>query len=435
MSNERRRASRRRIIPAALALCFVTVLCLPWTASVGSYGTLVPIPGREAIIRAPDNAALVELHIQPGQIVSAGTVIAHMGNLDLEEQIAQVRTEVARVNTDIDRLRGELGVQQQAQDTAEWQLAQRRREFAETQTEDRQIRGALLFHAGRQGGLRDTVLLAADSAPATRLPAALAAMEAEAHQLTAKLVEAERQLDRVRTLVSEGIAARAELDSAEAKRAALAFDVQAAQQRLQNAITEHRRRLDHGATDVNVARSNLLAARAQASNLDLQLAASLRLRHSLEDRLTLLGRKRAQFVLRAPLPGTVIGEDLPRMAGQYFPKGAEICRIAATHELLVRVQVPEQSLADVAVGSTVHVKTRAFPDRTFQGLVSRIGGESELDGNGQRCYRVELTIRNQDGMLRPGMTVFARVIFGRHSLGWVGVHKLKQALRPELWML
>ena len=32
-------------------------------------------------------------------------------------------------------------------------------------------------------------------------------------------------------------------------------------------------------------------------------------------------------------------------------------------------------------------------------------------------------------------TVFARVDFGRHILAWVAGHKLKQALRPEMWML
>jgi len=68
-------------------------------------------------------------------------------------------------------------------------------------------------------------------------------------------------------------------------------------------------------------------------------------------------------------------------------------------------------------------------------VVSKIGGESELDANGQRTYRVELTIQNEVGLLRPGMTVFARVDFGRHMVGWLLAHKLKQALRPEMWML
>src|SRR5262249_53374405 len=113
----------------------------------------------------------------------------------------------------------------------------------------------------------------------------------------------------------------------------------------------------------------------------------------------------------------------------------EICRIADIHELLVRVQVPEQVLEDVSVGQGVRVKTRAFPDRLFYGVVSRIGGEGELDSNQQRSYRVELTIQNKDGWLRPGMTVFARIDFGRRIIAWLAVHKLKQSLRPEVWML
>jgi hypothetical protein len=48
---------------------------------------------------------------------------------------------------------------------------------------------------------------------------------------------------------------------------------------------------------------------------------------------------------------------------------------------------------------------------------------------------VELTIQNPDGLLRPGMTVFARVEFGRRALACLLANKLKQALRPELWML
>jgi hypothetical protein len=44
-----------------------------------------------------------------------------------------------------------------------------------------------------------------------------------------------------------------------------------------------------------------------------------------------------QFELAAPHAGSVFGEDLPRMVGQYFQKGAEICRVADTRQLLVRI--------------------------------------------------------------------------------------------------
>jgi hypothetical protein len=37
--------------------------------------------------------------------------------------------------------------------------------------------------------------------------------------------------------------------------------------------------------------------------------------------------------------------------------------------------------------------------------------------------------------LRPGMTAFARIGFGRRMIVGILLHKLRQALRPELWMI
>jgi putative peptide zinc metalloprotease protein len=430
-TSERRGMGLRRFVPAAIGLCFVAVLCLPWQASVGSYGTLVAIPGREGIIRAPENASLIALHVQPGQQVARGLTIGRMGNLDLEEQIVQVRTELARVDTSIQRLSGELRVQQDTAESSGWQLAQRQREFHDVDSEEQQIRGRL------QAAGEATVVLAsyAPAPSAQSLPAALAALEADAAQLASRLAEANLQRDRSRKHFAEGLMARSTLDGDEAKSSALAFNLDAARQRLHAALIEHRRRQGSSENAVHIARSSLSAARAQGRSLSLQLQAAERLSHSLGERLALLERKRAEFVLAAPVEGTVFGEELPRMTGQYFVKGAEICRVAATHELLVRAHVAEQAVGDIAPGYPVRVKTRAFPNRVFRGVVSKIGGESELDANGQRTYRVEFTIQNEAGLLRPGMTVFSRVDFGRHMVGWVWAHKLKQALRPEMWML
>jgi putative peptide zinc metalloprotease protein len=421
---------RPRFVLAASALLVLAVLCAPWRASVGSYGILVALPGQETIVRAPENASLLALQVQPGQQVTRGQTLGRMGNLDVEEQIAQVRTDLARASAEEERLMGELGVQRDAAESSAWQLAQRRREFRDLDSEEQQIRRRTPPPAGTE------VVPASYVEPAEQsLPPALAALEAETQQLAARAAEASRQAQRDRTLHSEGLMARSELEAAEGKSAALAFDLDAARQRLRAALVEHQRRHSSVGTDVGVARAHLAATEAQEVNLLLQLNATRSVRNSLTERLGLLERKRAEFDLSVPRAGTVFGEDLPRMQGQYFMKGAEICRITATSELLVRVQAPEQAMGDIASGNLVRVKTRAFPDRVFRGAVSKIGGESELDPDGQRTYRVELTIQNPQGLLRPGMTVFARVDFGRRMVGWLLAHKLRQALRPEMWML
>jgi multidrug efflux pump subunit AcrA (membrane-fusion protein) len=83
----------------------------------------------------------------------------------------------------------------------------------------------------------------------------------------------------------------------------------------------------------------------------------------------------------------------------------------------------------------VRLKVRALPAQTFTGTVSKLGSESERDEQGQAVWRVELTIENQDGLLRPGMTAFARIDYGRQAIGRIFIHKLRQTLRPELWLL
>ena len=422
----------RRFVPAGVALLMLAALFMPWTASVGSYGTLAAIPGRESVIRAPENASLVVLSVQPGQQVAAGAGIGQMANLDMEEQIARVRTELAGAEAESQRLSGERAVQQEAAMMAEWQLVQRRREFRDVDGEAEQIQRR--YQGGKPRGVRFELVALAEPA-VSPLPPALAAMEAETGRLQAELIEARRRWERARALSKEGILARSELDVAERRAASFSSELEAAKEKLNAALIDHERRHASAQTEVNVARANVSTAAARASSLTLQIEAARRLQESLAGRLAVLERKRAQFAISSPRDGTLFGEDLPRMLGQYFAKGAEICRIADVREVLVRVQVGEESLSDIRLGQNVRVKTRTFPDRVFRGTVSKLGGEGEVNENGQRTYRLEFTIRNEEGLLRPGMTVFTRADFGRHPVLWLLAHKLKQALRPEMWML
>jgi putative peptide zinc metalloprotease protein len=420
----------RRFVPVSLALCAAAPLCTPWRASVGSYGTLTAIPGREAIIRAADGGSLTILNVTPGQHLAAGAAIGRLANVDLEEQRLQARAERARVDAEIDRLNGELRVERTEAMSAQYQLAQRSREFRDVDDEERQI--ALRLHSAPPTPLSHVSNTAVDT---PQFPPAMAMLEAAAESMRTKLGEVMAQRDRARSLYAEGILSQSDLDAIEAKSSSALLDAIAAREQLKAALVEHERAHAVKATDLNLAGSSLSARREQASTLTVQLEAARRLDASLAERVALLERKQAQFALIAPVPGILFGEELPRLIGHYFSKGDEICRVADTRELLVRVFVAEQALGDVALGQPVRMRTRALPDQTFRGVVSKIGDESELDANGQRAYRVELTVDNSDGRLRPGMTAFARIDFGRHLVGWLLAHKLKQALRPELWLL
>ena len=425
---------RRRLIPLSIALLIVVVLLLPWSASVGNYGLLVAMPDREAIIRAPEAATLVQLNVKPGDQLADGAVIGKLGNLDVEEQITEVQTDLARVQADYDRLLGELRVRGETALRAEVAQQQRQRDFAEIDAEQRQIRSHEL---PQPSGLRVIAISNNQFADErqTAYPAALAALQAEAEAQRAQLNEAAAQRDRLRTLHAQGLIPRSELDAQEARAATLAAAFDAARQRLGAALTEHRRRHAGTATELRLAETDTGAERLNVEKLSRELRSQRELLTTLETRRAVLTRKRAQFDLTTPRAGWVFGEELSRLTGQFFQKGAEICRVADTRQLLLRVNVPEREIGDVRTGAAVRLKMRAYPDRIFRGVVSKIGGESESDPQGQTAYRVELTIENGEGMLRPGMTAFARIDFDRQMIGRILLHKLRQALRPELWML
>jgi putative peptide zinc metalloprotease protein len=437
------RPSRRVLVPLAIGLLIIAALLVPWNVSIGNYGTLIAIPGQEAIIRAPENATLISLHIQPGQQVASGAFIGEMNSLELEEQLNQLESELARAQADYDRLLGEQRIHSEAAARAALQQSQRQHEYDQLHIEQQQIAaqrpaesvvGTELMIASASTA-RLSIPASQPVMAATRYPAALAVLQAEVDLRRARLEEARSQRDRARQLGGQGLLSRSELDAAETRATTLALELSAARARLEAALVDHQRKHTNAFTEVNLARADLGAAVVRIEKLGGELRAITALIKTLGDRRELLRRRRARFVLVTPRAGAVFGEELPRLVGQYFQKGAEICRIADTRRLLVRIQVPEREIGAVRVGQAVRLKARAFPDQVFCGAVLKIGLESEPDQHRQATYRVELTIENSNGLLRPGMTAFARIDFDRQRVGRILFDKLKGVLRPELWLL
>jgi putative peptide zinc metalloprotease protein len=443
---------RRRLVPLAIALFVILILCMPWNASVGAYGALVAVPGRESIIRAPESARLIELRVRPGDMVASGAEIGRMSDLELEEQLAQAQVELDRAIADHDRLLGELRAREESISRAELNLSQRRRDYDESDSERRQIEDRERAEPNTLKYLTASVVPTASAAAGPpdggrpgaptvdyptypSYPAAIAVLQSEADLRQARFSEAALRLDRTRRLYAQGLTPRSELEKAETFASTLALEGAAARQRLEAFLIEHRRRHAGLATEMRLARSDLGAERLQSLKLNGEIRAVSALISTLTDRRDLLRRRLAQFALVTPGAGAVFGEELPRMVGQYFPKGGEICRVADTSQMLARIRASEREIGDVRVGNPVRLKVGSYPDQVFRGRVAKIGGESETDQNNQPVYRVELVIENTDNLLRPGMTAFARIDFGRRMIGAILLHKLKQALRPELWMI
>ncbi|HEX4946504.1 MAG TPA: efflux RND transporter periplasmic adaptor subunit [Blastocatellia bacterium] len=408
---------KRKVFFALLVLIVVSIFLFPWEATVGSYGTLTPTKEKEAIITAPEGGIATVL-VKPGEAVTAGKEIARLHNPDLSSDLIALRADLVKAETEYERLLGDIKVKQQDTTRAAEQLNETTRLARELSNEQRQIL------ARKLGGQQKDI----------DYPAAMAVLQSDIDLKKSRLDDAETQVNRARQLFRDNLIPKSDLEAAETKVITLRHEVEAARERLQNAIVEHRREVERTTSNARINQTELQAAQSAVAKTTTELESIRRLLDTLREKEQVLLTKQTSVLLTAPRDGTIFGENLLELNGKYLAKGAEVCRVASTAQMRVRIQVPEREIGDVKEGAEVRLKARALPDRVFTGRVDKIGGEAEPDENKQMTYRVELLVDNQDGALKPGMTAFARISFGRKTVGWILWHKIKQALRPELWL-
>jgi len=106
--------------------------------------------------------------------------------------------------------------------------------------------------------------------------------------------------------------------------------------------------------------------------------------------------------LRAPFSGRLGIREIN--LGQFVQNGDKIVSLQSLNPIFVDFLLPQQLISSQAVGQKILLRTDAYPDRVFEGELTAIN--SEVDRI-TRNIRLQGTLKNPDGALRPGM--FARV--------------------------
>jgi membrane fusion protein (multidrug efflux system) len=110
----------------------------------------------------------------------------------------------------------------------------------------------------------------------------------------------------------------------------------------------------------------------------------------------------AKKTIRAPFAGRLGIRSVN--LGQYVNAGDAIVSLQSLDPVYVDFNLPEQHLSQVRRTMAVRITTDATPDRTFTGAVTALNPEVNAS---TRNIRIQATVPNRDGDLRPGM--FARV--------------------------
>jgi multidrug efflux pump subunit AcrA (membrane-fusion protein) len=166
---------------------------------------------------------------------------------------------------------------------------------------------------------------------------------------------------------------------------------------------------DREATGAEVVTAERLAsqasARGDAAEEQLQRARADALRRE----MAILGDQLALTTLRAPVSGVVLTPHVGERAGTWLEEGDLVLTLGRTDTLELEFGVDQRDIARVRPGQEVRFRVDALPQRTLTGRVTSVG-QLPADTAGEVYYPVRAAVPNPDGLLKPDMTAYARVL-------------------------
>ncbi|MBL8759343.1 MAG: efflux RND transporter periplasmic adaptor subunit [Phycisphaerae bacterium] len=225
---------------------------------------------------------------------------------------------------------------------------------------------ALPFREGERVKGGDIVVKLDARDLAAALESAQASERAERARLEgaeATLARAEQELARQRELSRTGDSARNLLESAESEARRARSSVESSRQ------------------SIEIAKANIARAQKDLENTEI----------------------------RAPFDGIItklnaeVGELV--VVGTLNNAASVIMEIADLEVMLLKARVDESNIAPIKAGQRASVYINAFRDRTFEGVVDRVGLKRQVDRDGTGYYEVEVLVKKPEGqLLYSGLT-------------------------------
>jgi GAF domain-containing protein/multidrug resistance efflux pump len=168
-------------------------------------------------------------------------------------------------------------------------------------------------------------------------------------------------------------------------------------------------RADREATAAEAASADRLASLA-ASRGDPSEERLHRIRaEALRREVALLDEEVELTTLRAPIGGTVLTPRVQELVGRSIEEGDQLLALGRTDSLELEFGVAQRDIERVRLGQEVRLRVDAMPQRTFTGVVSSIA-PAPRDSAPEVEYPVRALVANPDGVLRPSMSAYVRVL-------------------------
>lgn len=392
---------------ALLAAILAPLILYPAMRNVG--GEFSVLPNANADVRAEVDGIVETIHVQEGQRVVPGQLVARLSDLDYRAELAQIEAAMREKQARLKMMRAGPRPED---------IAPRERKVTTNETTSlharKRLEEALHLHAAR-----------------------VAAARATASKASEQLQLAEQTLARTRALLDKGFISAAKFQEAEAEASVRRRALEEAQAALAMVTADELASLRR---DVAVTHAGWLEAKSELA----QTVAGNRVEEiegveaevaSLEAKLLRMRDRLERVSIRSPHGGVITTPRPKEIVGRHLQKGDLVVEVHDLDRVLVEVDVPERDIGPVRVGQAVILKAKAYPGQTFHGTVTEVAPAVVAAASplSTKVVRVRSAIDNPDGLLKTQMTGYAKIECGRYSLLELLWGTLINPFRLQVW--
>jgi multidrug resistance efflux pump len=149
----------------------------------------------------------------------------------------------------------------------------------------------------------------------------------------------------------------------------------------------------------------------------------------------LLDQQIQSATIRSPTDGVVLTARPEERVGTHADPGELLLVVGRTDSLELDLTVEQPDVDRVRVGDEVRLRVDAMPQRTFAGRVVALPPVTLGTPDGSPRFPVRAVIANEEGLLRPGMTAYARVLTAPASVAGRVLRSPIRAIRLAWWRI
>lgn len=360
---------------------------------------------------------VLAIYVEEHQAVHVGQVLVQLDPREFDVRVKQAEAAMAMATAHVQQAKLEVPLMQESTES-------------NTARTSASLRGANIAVQEARSNVEEA------AAHLRTLQAAAATAQAESDAAASRLDIAEREAERMRRLLADGVIAQQQADTAASTLKTAQAQWRASQQRLRQAQAEvERMRADMQTRQQAIERARARMAEAQASlagsqaqhqhvdikqvQVDMALAALQQAQANLEfARLQL-----SYTALKAPVAGRIARKRVE--VGQVVQVGRPLLAIVPLDNIWVEANFKETQLQYIRPGQKAILHIDAYPDQQFTGTVESISPGTgsvfsllppeNATGNFVKVVqRIPIRIhldspQNSQIIVRPGMSVIATI--------------------------